>query len=79
MAVIESMGPISDRSREHLGTSDSAIIGARRRLLREVADFQEGIEPYAPQHGELYRLRSAAVEAAQDMPLKTVAEESMIL
>ncbi|HIF49681.1 MAG TPA: bifunctional diaminohydroxyphosphoribosylaminopyrimidine deaminase/5-amino-6-(5-phosphoribosylamino)uracil reductase RibD [Cytophagales bacterium] len=79
MAVIESMGAISDRNREHLGTSDSAIIGARRRLLREVRNFQEGIEPYAPQHGELYRIRSAAVEAPQDMPLKEVAAESMIL
>jgi len=73
------MGAISDRNREHLGTSDSAIIGARRRLLREVRDFQEGIEPDAPQHGEWYRMRSAAVEAPQDMPLKEVAAESMTL
>ena len=79
MAVIESMGAISDRNREHLGTSDSAIIGARRRLLREVRNFQEGIEPFAPQHGELYRIRSAAVEAPQDVPLKEVAAESMVL
>jgi hypothetical protein len=79
MAVIEGMGAISDRNKEHLGTSDAAIIGARRRLLRELADFQEGIEPYAPQHGNLYRIRSAAVEASQDMSLKAVAAESMIL
>jgi phthalate 4,5-dioxygenase oxygenase subunit len=79
MAVIEGMGAISDRNKEHLGTSDAAIIGARRRLLRELADFQEGIEPYAPQHGDLYRIRSAAVKASQDMSLKAVAAESMIL
>ncbi len=79
MAVIESMGRISDRDKEHLGTSDSAIISARRRLLREVADFQEGIEPYAPHHGNLYHIRSAALEAPQELGLKEVSARSMIL
>lgn len=32
-AVTESMGPIYDRSREHLGSGDSMIIRTRRRLL----------------------------------------------
>ena len=32
-AVTESMGTTYDRSREHLGTSDSMIIGTRSRLL----------------------------------------------
>ncbi|MDE2899531.1 MAG: aromatic ring-hydroxylating dioxygenase subunit alpha, partial [Chloroflexota bacterium] len=77
MAVIESMGAISDRTREHLGTSDSAILGARRRLLREVANFQEGIEPEAPHNGDLYWVRSAAVEAPQSMPMLDVAEQYM--
>jgi phthalate 4,5-dioxygenase len=36
-AVQEGMGPICDRSKEHLGTSDRAIIVARR-LLRDAAD-----------------------------------------
>ena len=77
MAVIESMGPISDRTREHLGTSDSAILGARRRLLREVANFQEGVEPTAPYDGGLYRVRSAAVEVPASMPMLDVAERYM--
>ena len=33
MACQESMGPIVDRTREHLGTSDVAIIRMRRRML----------------------------------------------
>jgi hypothetical protein len=36
-AVQEGMGPIVDRSREHLGTSDKAII-AMRQLLLEATD-----------------------------------------
>jgi phenylpropionate dioxygenase-like ring-hydroxylating dioxygenase large terminal subunit len=32
-AIVESMGAICDRTAEHLGTSDVAVIAARRRLL----------------------------------------------
>ena len=35
-AVAESMGPIVDRTREHLGASDVAVIRMRRRLLDAV-------------------------------------------
>ncbi|MDJ0978154.1 MAG: Rieske 2Fe-2S domain-containing protein [Erythrobacter sp.] len=34
-AITESMGPIQDRTREHLGSSDRMIAICRRRLLRE--------------------------------------------
>ena len=66
-AMTEGMGYICDRSQEHLGTSDAAIIAARRKLLRLVRDLQQGIEPYAASHPELYRVRpldtvSAAAE-----------------
>ena len=37
LAVQESMGPIYDRSTEHLGSSDLAIIAMRRRLLDATA------------------------------------------
>ncbi len=32
-AIQESMGPLADRTRERLGTSDTAIIATRRLLL----------------------------------------------
>ena len=38
----ESMGPIVDRSKEHLGPADRAIIVARRLLLQAVKTVQEG-------------------------------------
>jgi len=52
------MGPIVDRSKEHLGTSDVAIIAARRRLLRMLRELEQGIEPYGPHHGEIFAVRS---------------------
>jgi hypothetical protein len=46
-AVQESMGPIYDRTREHLGASDTAIIATRRHLLRALRDpgLILGLEP----------------------------------
>jgi phenylpropionate dioxygenase-like ring-hydroxylating dioxygenase large terminal subunit len=44
-AVQESMGRIADRSLERLGTTDRAIITARRQLLQAVADVAAGSDP----------------------------------
>ncbi len=40
-AVQESMGPLYDRTKEHLGVSDTAIIRMRRRMLDSVRAFTE--------------------------------------
>jgi hypothetical protein len=48
MAVQESMGPIYDRTKEHLGTSDLAIITARRLMLKSIQEVQEGRDPIGP-------------------------------
>ena len=44
-AVQESMGPIIDRSREHLGPADKAIIALRQLLQQAVRTVQEGGAP----------------------------------
>jgi hypothetical protein len=44
-AMTESMGPIYDRSREHLGTTDVAIIFWRRLMMRLARNLENGIEP----------------------------------
>lgn len=44
-AVQESMGPIVDRTQEHLGSSDLQIIVVRRVLLGAVRSVQDGSEP----------------------------------
>jgi len=41
----ESMGPIYDRSSEHLGVSDKAVIALRKLLLNEIKNLQDGQEP----------------------------------
>jgi hypothetical protein len=45
MAVQESMGPIIDRTREHIGVSDLAVIRMRRIMLDSVRRFQAGGQP----------------------------------
>ncbi|MGH7811856.1 MAG: Rieske 2Fe-2S domain-containing protein [Candidatus Binatia bacterium] len=58
----ESMGPIYDRSKEHLGYSDKTIIALRKRLLAAVTGLEQGIEPphliYDPKENDFSRLRS---------------------
>jgi phthalate 4,5-dioxygenase len=44
-AMTESMGPIYDRTREHLGTTDVAIIFWRRYLMRLARALERGVEP----------------------------------
>jgi hypothetical protein len=41
----ETMGPIYDRSQEHLGVSDEAVIALRKYLLNAVQNFEKGGEP----------------------------------
>lgn len=56
-AVQESMGSIVNRTREHLGSSDTAIIKARRLLIDATKTVMEGGEPpgIAPTY---YRVRA---------------------
>jgi phthalate 4,5-dioxygenase len=44
-AMTETMEPILDRSDEHLGTTDLAIVAMRRRLIDMARDLQRGIAP----------------------------------
>jgi phthalate 4,5-dioxygenase oxygenase subunit len=43
--AVETPGPVHDRSREHLGTSDVCIITARRILLEGIRAVARGEEP----------------------------------
>jgi hypothetical protein len=45
MVVAESMGPIVDRSREYLGTSDTAVARFRRLFLEAIRDNENGAVP----------------------------------
>ena len=62
-AMTEGMGYVCDRTEEHLGSSDVAIIHMRRMMLRMLDNFEKGIEPYAPSHPEVYRVQPLDVES----------------
>lgn len=57
-AVQELQGTIADRTREHLGPADKAIIGARQLLLQVVESVQEGGDPLGADTS-YYRARAA--------------------
>ena len=60
-AMTESAGAIVDRSLEHLGTSDTAIIKMRRLMIDGARNLENGIEPPSAQDGALFRVRSHSV------------------
>jgi phthalate 4,5-dioxygenase len=65
-AMTEGMGYVCDRSEEHLGTSDLAVIAMRRVLERRAQDLQKDVPPQAAELGHQYGAR----------PLDVVAPES---
>ncbi|MEQ9814538.1 MAG: Rieske 2Fe-2S domain-containing protein, partial [Azospirillaceae bacterium] len=72
--VTETAGPIADRSKEHLGTSDTAIIAARKVMIEAAKGFRDGKVPEAAKGGDLYAVRSwssilpASVKSYRDDP-----------
>ncbi|MBM3817583.1 MAG: aromatic ring-hydroxylating dioxygenase subunit alpha [Acidimicrobiia bacterium] len=74
----ESMGPIVDRTKETLVSTDSGIIVARQKLLRAVKALEEsgtvppGVDPVHQ------RVRSAAVVLPPDQPFKDAAREALV-
>ena len=65
-ACQESMGPIYDRSAEHLGTSDTGIIRTRRSLMQAARLLSERGLPRSVGEPELYRVRSASLVLPRD-------------
>ena len=43
--AVETPGPIHDRTKEHLATSDVAIVATRRMMLNAIRGVQEGKDP----------------------------------
>jgi phenylpropionate dioxygenase-like ring-hydroxylating dioxygenase large terminal subunit len=59
IAVQESMGPIYDRTQEHLGTADLAVITTRRLLLEAARGILKGQDPLGVDGGSSDRVRPA--------------------
>jgi len=65
-AIQESQGPIVDRTQERLGTSDTAIIHVRRRLMSEARALRDRGEPPPAADPESFCVRSASVLLPSD-------------
>jgi phenylpropionate dioxygenase-like ring-hydroxylating dioxygenase large terminal subunit len=76
-AIQESMGQIVDRTRERLGTSDTAIIAMRRLLLQEIRDLAKACEPFAARHGDVYWVRSASLLLKRNVEFDEGARDLM--
>lgn len=74
-AVVESMGPIVDRSKEHLGHSDSGVMKFRRLMIRLAQQLQEGREPEAPFRPELFNIRSVSVVLDENENVQDILPE----
>ena len=73
----ESMGPICDRTKENLVSTDNGIIMARHRLMKAARALAEkGVTPPGvdPAHQQV---RSAAVVLPPDQPCKEAAKEAL--
>ena len=75
----ESMGVIYDRTKEHLGTTDIVIIGMRRRLMKLAKELEQGTEPYAATHPEVYRRRGVDLLLGRDERWEEKARDLMLV
>ncbi len=73
----DQKGPISDRTTEHLGTSDAGVITTRQRLLRQAQGIQRGEEPTQPSNPAAYYVRSMGLTAPRDVPWEQLMAEHM--
>jgi phthalate 4,5-dioxygenase len=73
-AIQESMGPIADRSAEHLLACDAAIVKIRRLLLQTLKDHADG-KPLPGMRPESYRVRSTRYEAPPGAPFAAIMNE----
>jgi phenylpropionate dioxygenase-like ring-hydroxylating dioxygenase large terminal subunit len=69
--VTEGMGPIADRTVEHLAPSDIGIVAARQLMLKALRDVQEGRDPphvvRRPEENDFPEVEPAAGYVPDDM------------
>jgi phthalate 4,5-dioxygenase len=66
--ITESMGPIYDRSREHLGSTDSMVIRTRLRLINAVKALRDrGETPPGVDEPSIYAVRAGGVILPKDV------------
>jgi phthalate 4,5-dioxygenase len=74
----ESMGPIVDRTKENLVSTDNGIIMARHRLLRAVKALNDKGEVPPGVDPAHQKVRSAAVVLPRDKAFKDAAKDALV-
>jgi nitrite reductase/ring-hydroxylating ferredoxin subunit len=74
----ESMKPIVDRSKERLGTSDAAIIMARRRLLAAAEQVESGQHDVPGLEPEHQRVRSTSLLLPKGIGFQDGASDAIV-
>ena len=75
-SVQESMGPVQDRTKENLVSTDNAIIMARHRLRRAALALREGVAPPGLTT-ECHRVRSATFVLPIGVPFAHAKSEEL--
>jgi phenylpropionate dioxygenase-like ring-hydroxylating dioxygenase large terminal subunit len=71
--IEESMGPITDRTREYLGSSDAVIVRARRMFMKALDEHAEGKLPFGLDRNLDYRaIRALAIRYPRGTDWKTL-------
>ena len=78
LAVQESMGPIIDRSREHLGSTDKAVIQFRKCLLDAARDLQNGIDPPGSDSKTYRGIRPADLTIPKNVRWQEAAKDKLL-
>ena len=73
--IQHSQGPIADRTREILTTTDAAVVRFRTLMLNAATALAEGEEPVAPTLAEAYCARPGSWLASEGLPLEDVMLE----
>ena len=73
----ESMGPIQDRTRENLVSTDNGIIMARQRLMKAARALAEKGEAPPGTDPATQRIRSVALVLPADQPFKDAAVDAL--
>ncbi|MEP7207222.1 MAG: Rieske 2Fe-2S domain-containing protein [Casimicrobiaceae bacterium] len=78
-SVQESMGPIQDRTRENLVSTDNGIIMARHKMIKAAQALAKSGKLPVGREPAHHRVRSASVILPPDVPFKDAAKDALIV
>ena len=78
MVTEDQGGPVADRSREYLVSSDRAIIALRKKLLTRVKELMNGTEPPEAAKPHAYGVRAVDFFLPRDVPMLEGARDLLV-